>query len=168
MRYSSQNGVRGVCWPPSGPRSKQLSLAKLAQTLSSICVRRMWQLKLLKLGWEVTSRPPHRGSWDLNLATSMQTLWPGGTSIADASDAEAEPRVPFWPLNLLDATVRLVLVYVMSVDEDEEGIAATTKGLCEGRLKHNIAETVPLPSIADTHEMVECGVGGKVIVTIRE
>jgi NADPH:quinone reductase len=103
-----------------------------------------------------------------NLATSMQILTPGGTIATYASDADAEPRIPFWPLIMLDVTVRFVLVYVMSGSAHEEAVAATTRGLREGWLKHNIAETVPLARIADAHEMVERGVGGKVIVTTAE
>lgn len=103
-----------------------------------------------------------------NLVTSMQILAPRGTIATYASDAEAEPRIPFWPLVMLDATVRFVLVYVMNEGAHEEAIAATTKGLREGWLKHNIAETVPFVRIADAHEMVERGAGGKVIVTIAD
>jgi NADPH2:quinone reductase len=49
-----------------------------------------------------------------NLATSLRMLKPNGVVATYASDLEPEPALPFWPLVMLDATVRFVLVYAMT------------------------------------------------------
>jgi NADPH2:quinone reductase len=102
-----------------------------------------------------------------NLETSMRILKPRGVIATYSSDAVPEPALRFWPLLMLDATIRLVLVYAMSREAHEEGIAATVSGLQEKWLKHRIAALLPLEQIAEAHEMVEAGGGGgKVILTM--
>lgn len=99
-----------------------------------------------------------------NLPASLQVLKPRGVIATYASDAEPEPTLPFWPLVMLDAAVRFVLVYVMDEKAHEEAVAATLEGLREGWLKHNIAAHLPLERIAEAHELVERGAGGKVVI----
>lgn len=101
-----------------------------------------------------------------NLATTMQILKPRGVISTYASDVEPDPPIPFWPLIMLDATIRFVLVYVIDRRAHEDAVAATMAGLREGWLQHNIAEELPLSQVSDAHEMVECGVSGKVIIEI--
>lgn len=101
-----------------------------------------------------------------NLAGSLRVLKPRGVIATYASDAEPEPALPFWPLVMLDATVRFVLVYVMDRQAHEEAVIATLAGLEQGWLKHNIAARLPLDRIAEAHELVERGAGGKVVVEI--
>ncbi len=102
-----------------------------------------------------------------NLATSLQLLRPNGVIAAYSSDAEPEPALPFWPLVMLDATVRFVLVYAMTRQAHEEAAAAITEALCEGWLQHNIGRRLRLERIAEAHELVEQGRGGgKVILEI--
>lgn len=101
-----------------------------------------------------------------NLPTSLRVLKPMGVIATYASDAAPEPALPFWPLVMLDATVRFVLVYVMDARAHEEAVAATLDGLERGWLKHNIAARLPLDRIAEAHERVEQGAGGKVVIEI--
>lgn len=101
-----------------------------------------------------------------NLPTSLRVLKPRGVIATYASDAAPEPALPFWPLVMLDATVRFVLVYVMDARAHEEAVAATLDGLERGWLKHNIAARLPLDRIAEAHERVEQGAGGKVVIEI--
>lgn len=106
-------------------------------------------------------------AFGVNLDTSMRLLKPRGVIATYSSDAAPEPVLPFWPLIVLDATIRFVLVYVMSREAHEEAAAATTEGLKQGWLKHNIAHRLPLDRVAEAHEIVERGHGvGKVIVQI--
>ena len=102
-----------------------------------------------------------------NLDTSLKLLKPNGIIATYASDASPEPVLPFWPLVMLDATIRLVLVYAMTPEAHEEAIAAIGEGLRGGWLKHNIGTRLPLEAIVQAHELVETGRGGgKVILDI--
>lgn len=102
-----------------------------------------------------------------NLETSLKVLKPRGVIATYASDAEPEPKLPFWPLVGLDAAVRFVLVYVMGREAHEAAIAAVTDALRAGALLHNIARVLPLDEIAEAHRLVEQGAGGQVVVQVR-
>lgn len=101
-----------------------------------------------------------------NLETSLAVLNPNGIIAAYASDAEPEPRLPFWPLVFLDATVRFVLVYTMTRQAHDEAVAAIGAGLAEGWLEHRIGARLPLDRIAEAHERVEAGSDGKVVLEL--
>ena len=101
-----------------------------------------------------------------NLATSLEVLNPNGVIATYSSDAEPEPTLPFWPLVLLDATVRFVLVYTMTRQAHNEAAAAISAALAEGWLKHNIGPILPLERIAEAHERVEAGSAGKVVLEL--
>jgi NADPH2:quinone reductase len=101
-----------------------------------------------------------------NLATSLKILNRNGVIATYASDAEPTPALPFWPLVMVDATVRFVLVYAMTREAHEEAIGAIGEGLAEGWLRHNIARVLPLEEIAAGHDLVEAGAGGKVVLDL--
>ncbi len=101
-----------------------------------------------------------------NLATSLAVLNPNGAIATYSSDAEPEPALPFWPLVLLDATIRFVLVYTMTRQAHEEAVGGITAALSEGWLKHHIGLRLPLERIADAHERVEAGGTGKVVLEL--
>lgn len=102
-----------------------------------------------------------------NLQDSVRLLRPNGAIAAFSSDAEPEPRLPFWPLVMLDATVRFVLVYAMSREAHRAAADAVCSGLGEGWLRHNIAKRLPLDAAAEAHELVESGrPNGKVVLAI--
>ena len=101
-----------------------------------------------------------------NLATSLKVLHPNGVIATYSSDAEPEPTLPFWPLVLLDATVRFVLVYTMTRQAHDEAAAVIEAALEEGWLKHRIGARFPLERIAEAHELVEAGGAGKVVVEL--
>ena len=92
-----------------------------------------------------------------NLGASLRMLKPNGTIAAYSSDQAPEPALPFWPLVLLDATVRFVLVYAMTPQAHQEAIAYVNRAASEGWLKHNIGHVLPLDRIADAHRLVESG-----------
>jgi NADPH:quinone reductase len=102
-----------------------------------------------------------------NLGASLRMLKPNGVIAAYSSDDEPEPALPFWPLVLLDATVRFVLVYAMSREAHEEAVAYISRATSEGWLRHNIGQIFPLERIADAHRLVEGGSArGKIVVEI--
>ena len=58
-----------------------------------------------------------------NLALDAEVIALGGTKAAYASDAEPEPRLPFWPLLFKNVTIRLV-----GSDDLPEGCLAGRSG----------------------------------------
>ncbi len=99
-----------------------------------------------------------------NLATSLAVLHPSGVIAAYSSD-EPEPGLPFWPLVLLGATVRFVLVFAAQQGH-AEAIAGISAALSQGWLKSNVGRRLPLECIAEAHELVEAGGGGKVVLEL--
>ena len=102
-----------------------------------------------------------------NLGSSLRMLKPNGVIAAYSSDAVPDPVLPFWPLVMLDATVRFVLVYAMPSEAHEAAAKYINTAATQGWLRHNIATSLPLESIAEAHQLVESGIaGGKVIVEL--
>jgi NADPH2:quinone reductase len=101
-----------------------------------------------------------------NLPTALRMLRSNGVVAAYSSDEVPEPVLPFWPLVLLDATVRFVLVYAMTGDAHRQAIDYVSAAASEGWLQHNIARSFPLEAIAEAHELVDRGAGGKVILEL--
>jgi NADPH2:quinone reductase len=100
-----------------------------------------------------------------NLDLTLQILAPRGVVATYSSDAVPEPTLPYWPLVMLDATVRFVLVYVMDRAAHDAAAQAIGQALAAGRLSAEIGGVFPLDRIAEAHEAVEAGSGlGKVIV----
>ncbi len=102
-----------------------------------------------------------------NLETSMKLLRRNGVIATYASDLEPEPRIPFWPLVTLDASIRFILVYAMPEAAHAEAARAINEAIEQGWLRHNLGTRLPLEEIARAHELVETGKGGgKVIVEL--
>jgi NADPH2:quinone reductase len=102
-----------------------------------------------------------------NLPVDAQVLSRGGVISAFASDAEREPRLPFYPLLFKNATVRFVLVYLVSAEAHRAAVLNLSAHLAAGSLRHSIARRFPLSRIAEAHEAMEAGhLNGKVIVEL--
>jgi len=102
-----------------------------------------------------------------NLATNLAVLRPGGVIATYASDAEPEPKIPFWQLLFKDLTVRFVLVYAMPAHAHAEAAAFITEALERGRLKHQIHRVFALDEVVAAHEATESMANvGKVLVRI--
>jgi NADPH2:quinone reductase len=103
-----------------------------------------------------------------NLDASLRMLKPNGVIASYSSDSEPEPSLPFWPLVGLDATLRFVLVYEMSREAHDEGVAYINQAASEGWLKHNIVQRLPLERIAEGHRLVETGPArGRIVLDVR-
>jgi NADPH2:quinone reductase len=101
-----------------------------------------------------------------NLDAILKVLKPRGVVATYASDAEPEPKLPFWSFVGLDATIRFVLVYVMSEAAHAEAADYVTHALREGWLKHNIASVLPFEAVVEAHERLEAGgAGGKIVLS---
>ncbi len=104
-----------------------------------------------------------------NLPVSAEVLAPNGVIATYASDADTEPRLPFRPFLLKNATVRFVLIYLVSAAAHRAAAAAITAHLEARRLRHSIARRFSLQDIAAAHEAMEAGhLGGKAIVEIPQ
>lgn len=100
-----------------------------------------------------------------NLDVIMSLLAPRGVVATYASDAVPEPALPFWPLVMLDATIRFVLVYVMDAAAHDEAAQAINAALAAGKLTHSIAASYPLDRIVEAHRAQEAGTAvGKIVV----
>jgi NADPH2:quinone reductase len=101
-----------------------------------------------------------------NLDIIAELLAPRGVVATYSSDAVPEPALPFWPLVMLDATVRFVLVYVMDRAAHDEAAGAINAALEKRDLSHIIAARYPLDDIAKAHRAMEDGSAqGKIIVS---
>lgn len=101
-----------------------------------------------------------------NLELIGKTLAPNGVVATYASDAVPEPTIPFWPMVFLDATIRFVLVYVMSAEAHAEAVAGISAALEAGQLTHQIGRVLTLDDIVAAHESVERGDLGKTVIML--
>lgn len=106
-------------------------------------------------------------AFGINLSTTMRVLKENGVVATYSSDADPEPKLTFFPLLRLGATVRFIFVYSMSTESHHQAIKATNQGLREGWLKPTIAARFSLDKIADAHELSESGkIVGKALLLI--
>jgi len=102
-----------------------------------------------------------------NLALDAEALAPHGTIATYASDAEPEPRLPFWPLLFKNITIRLVGSDDLPEDAERCAAADITACLKEGLLRPRVGVRFPLGEIAEAHEAVEGGrAGDRVVVDV--
>jgi NADPH2:quinone reductase len=102
-----------------------------------------------------------------NLAVTEKILKTHGVIAAYASMAAPTPALPFYPLMFKAATLRLVLVYLLTAEERAQCISDLTRALEQGALRHAVAKTFPLAEIASAHEAVESGkIMGNVVIEI--
>ena len=91
-----------------------------------------------------------------NLEVDMSTLRRDGEITAYGSSLPEIP-VPFFPAILKNARLQFFIVYNLSDADRKSGLAGVTALLNQERLKHNVAERLPLARIAEAHELVEGG-----------
>ena len=102
-----------------------------------------------------------------NLAVSAEVLAPNGVIATYASDAEPEPRLPFRTFLLKNATVRFLLIYLVSAEGHRAAVRDITAHLEGRRLRHSIARLLPLSNIAAAHDAMEAGhLNGKLVIQI--
>jgi NADPH:quinone reductase len=102
-----------------------------------------------------------------NLTLDAEAIALHGTIAAYSSDAEAEPRLPFWDLLFKNVTIRLV--GSDDLPEEAERLAVKDISTClgAGLLRPRIGMRFPLERIAEAHEAVEGSQScGRVILDI--
>ena len=126
-----------------------------------------------------------------NLSSAIRAIAPDGVNriaevdFADHVDLDAEivaiggvissyyssadrPTIPYWKLGFADTTLRLLGSDDFAPAVKAHAAQELTAALLDGGLRSRIAERVPLDDIARAHELVEQGVDGRVVVTIRD
>ena len=102
-----------------------------------------------------------------NLTLDTQALALHGTIAAYASDAEAEPTVPFWDLLFKNAKIRLIGSDDLPDEAERRAVEDIESTLAAGVLRPRVGVRFPLERIADAHEAVEGGrARGRVIVEV--
>ena len=93
-------------------------------------------------------------------------LRPKGSVVVYGTGA-AQAAIPAQWLLVSSVTLRFMLVYELTKDEQEAAISGITRMLDEGRLVHNVAATFALDEIVAAHRMVEQGQAiGNVVVRL--
>src|SRR5205807_5035023 len=78
-----------------------------------------------------------------------------GKIAAYASDAEHEPRFPFYGFMMKNVVIHFVLVYRMSASAHQEAAKEITTSLTKNLLKHPLRSLFPLSDIVRAHEASE-------------
>lgn len=102
-----------------------------------------------------------------NLPVTEAVIGEGGVIAAYGSMANAQPKLPFYPLMFRHVTLRMFIVYLLSSSERARMLARLTAALDEGALTHAITATFDLAESAKAHEAVESGrLIGNAVITI--
>lgn len=102
-----------------------------------------------------------------NLPVWIATVKTSGTIMTYGSTQVPEPKLPFFQMMYMDLNVRFVIVYAMPEAAKRQAIGDIEAALKNDRLRHRVAEEVPLDDIARANELIESGdVRGAVILTI--
>lgn len=99
-----------------------------------------------------------------NLPTSLKVVRENGAIASYASDAEPEPKFPFWPLLAKNVTVYPLLVFNMPEAAKRQAQADIARWTRDKALRPYLGARFPLERIADAHEAVERGSIGNVVV----
>ena len=91
-----------------------------------------------------------------------------GGVICSYYSAADRPSLPYWKLGFADTTLRLLGSDDFPPAVKAEAARELTAALLDRSLRSVIAERVPLSEIARAHELVEHGVDGRVVVTVRD
>jgi NADPH2:quinone reductase len=101
-----------------------------------------------------------------NLPNSLKMLKPNGVIAAYASDADPEPKIPFYALAYKSVAVRFVLVFAMPEAAKLQAVQDITGWLEAGELRHYFASRLPLEEVVEAHQAMERGVIGNVVLEI--
>jgi NADPH2:quinone reductase len=89
----------------------------------------------------------------------------GGAICSYFSSAD-RPEIPYWTLGFADTTLRLLGSDDFSPVVKAEAALTLTGALADGTLRSTVAVRLPLEEIAQAHELVEAGVGGRVLLEL--
>jgi NADPH2:quinone reductase len=100
-----------------------------------------------------------------NADLDVEVLAIGGVIAAYASRLD-RPELPFWPLLFSNITLRLLGSDDFPAAAKLRAAEDLTAAAREGALGVTVAETLPLERVAEAHDLVDAGSGGRVLVSI--
>lgn len=101
-------------------------------------------------------------------AIHAELMASNGTVASYASTDNRTPEIPFYPLMLSNATLRLVMVHAIPEEAKTQAVEDISLALKDGFLSHYIGSRFPLDRIVDAHEALESGtVVGNVVIDIE-
>jgi NADPH2:quinone reductase len=89
-----------------------------------------------------------------------------GAVIAAYASRVARPGIPFWPLLFANVTLRMMGSDDFPVAARQLAVRDLTSAAAAGALKVTVAERYSLTDIASSHDRVDAGARGRVLVTI--
>lgn len=92
-----------------------------------------------------------------NQDASTKIIKPGGVIAAYASAAKMVPELQFYPLMFLNVTLRMLIVYQLSVEDRARGAEQLAHWLKAGSLSHAVVPGGRLDDIASAHDLVAAG-----------
>lgn len=103
-----------------------------------------------------------------NLPVTNAVLKPNGVIVSYSSaNPDDRPELPFLSMQLINTTIRLILVYTMPEEAKQQAAKDITEALKASALHHNIARSFSLNEVAEAHEAQDSGeMIGKAVVEI--
>lgn len=103
-----------------------------------------------------------------NLPDTSAVLSPNGVIVSYSSpNPDDSPEIPFLAMQLINTTIRMILVYTIPKTAKQKATEDITQALKAGALRHNIARRFALSEVAKAHEAQDSGdMIGKAIVEI--
>jgi NADPH2:quinone reductase len=89
-----------------------------------------------------------------------------GATISSYATSVEQPAIPYWTLGFADTCLRLLGSDDFSPAVKAHAAAELTAALIKGSRRSVVTERLPLDRIAEAHELVEAGAGGRVVVRI--
>lgn len=104
-----------------------------------------------------------------NAALDAELIARNGTIVAYGSDADANPRMPFYVFMQKDVLLRMAILYQIPSALRARCASDLNRLLEQRQLQHQIAARFPLDRTAEAHEMQESGrTIGKVLVDVAD
>ena len=105
-------------------------------------------------------------AFGVNLETNLDVLKDNGIIATYSSDAQPEPKIPFWRLLRKKIRVHYLIVYTLARPTLRVAARDITSALGAGALKPVITRTMPLAELVDAHELVGrfTGIGNVVLL----
>lgn len=101
-----------------------------------------------------------------NMALDSELIAAEGDIIGYGSGMP-EIAVPFFPMIVKNVRLRFFIAYNLNAADRKRAVDGLTDLLRQEKLRHNVAERLPLEQIADAHELVESGKAtGNVVLAI--
>jgi NADPH2:quinone reductase len=104
-----------------------------------------------------------------NAALDAAVIANNGTIVAYGSDADPNPRIPFYVFMQKDVLFRMAILYTAPQALLTRAGNEIVRLLEQRRLQHQIAARLPLERTAEAHEMQESGrVIGKILIDVAD